>query len=519
MSTTNSISGNNENLINDIINENVKDTKNIAKDKIENAKDIVNDAKVKVLEKGNEMKTKGLGVWNVLKKAGVMLGTTLGGIAALVATGTIAVTLPVSLPVLGAIAGGLFAGGVIATLVHNVKDPSVKGGLDVFKHTLKDVGSNMLLALPTLLACIHDPEKAKGIVDGTLNKAKEIRNGIQKDLDEIQNIVKDTADKITDNTGKAVDDLQKQVNTLQGQLKDFQEKTENAIKEQTRENLAALNTSKTNVLTSIEKLKNKNNQELSEKLESIREKVENDELSRTFEALNKSFSDKSPKSVQPNQKNIFKENIERNKNDIKIQNEDKEQDLLNISNISDIEKEVEPLLQSGIQFIKDINDDPRPKGPQKAPEVKAEEVRQKQVTKQKGSCVPPKIDAKPIQKGNGNDSLNKISDAFKNVDWNKVSCISDKLKKQNINSIEEFIKTAESDPKDAEKLTNKHLFASSSVQTLCVYNKGNEKLLELKNALENFKVQSQPSVFVNENSFEFDNGYKNFGDLIAGSAI
>ena len=109
----------------DLISQN--NLKNIGNEVIGNGKEIIGNAGEAVKDKCKGIKDKLIGFCNFLRHAGVALGTALGVVAGLVAAGVVAITLPVSLPVLGAIAGGLFLGGAIVTLIHNIRDPYIKG--------------------------------------------------------------------------------------------------------------------------------------------------------------------------------------------------------------------------------------------------------------------------------------------------------------------------------------------------------------------------------------------------------
>ena len=319
----------NTNLIPDIIN-NINDAENkLIQDGTEGLNKL-EQAGEKAFEKGKakigEMKAKGLGVWNFLKKAGVTLGTALGAFAGLVAAGVIAVTLPVSLPVLGAIAGGLFLGGTIAALVHNIKDPSVKGAKNVIIQTLKDVGSGMLMAIPTLISFIKDPKQIGKLIDSF----KSVAEDMKKDVEDLKSIATNAGGEILKNLKEKVNEFESRVSKL------TKENAEEAI-----EGIKTLRENISKQITELKKIKS-SDKNFKEKLSHLEEN--NEWSDKTLNKLNESFSGNSSKETDKttNASSInIKEEVEEEKTDNILNDLNKTGNPFDDQNISTINKSEE----------------------------------------------------------------------------------------------------------------------------------------------------------------------------------
>ena len=441
----------------------------------------------KAVEKGkakiNEMKQKGLGVWNFLKKAGVMLGTALGAVAGLAAAGVIAVTLPVSLPVLGAIAGGLFVGGTIATIVHNIKDPNVKGAKNVFIQTLKDVGSNMLMAIPTLIAFLNDPKKIGECVQSLKNTFEDAK----KDISDLKNIV-------TEAGGELQDEAKKQFENLQNEVEKYKNQLNKLTKNSTEEAINALETSRSNILEIIGNLENEGKNlpnNFTEKLNSLKGKFNNEQLNRTFPKLNESFSEK-PKKADKTLNDTL------NLSEINFQDE--------IIDGNDLGKSMTKIFKNP----EEIENNENSKNLSADHSVRIQK---------NGDYIPPTVELKPIQKNNLNGSLHQIFEAYNKVDWAKLS--QNKLQASAVSGIQQRMETLKQSENNAEVLREQYPPTLALVKALCNYNPEDNKLTELKNALENFKIPSSPSVAVNEDirNSVLDNNYHAFGEQLIGSVF
>ena len=440
----------------------------------------------KAVEKGKakigEMKAKGLGVWNFLKKAGVMLGTALGAVAGLVAAGAIAVTLPVSLPVLGAIAGGLFLGGTIAALVHNIKDTNVKGAKNVIIQTLKDVGSGMLMAIPTLIAFLSDPKKIGECIQSLKNTFEDAK----KDISDLKDIVTEAGGKLQDKAKTQFENLQKEVEKYKGQL-------DKLTKNSTEEAIDALETSRSSILEIIGNLENEGKnlpKNFTEKLNSLKGKFNNKQLNKTFQKLNESFSEE-PKKAD------------------KTLN-----DTLNLSGI----KPEDEIIEDGnlgksmtkiFENLEEIENNENSKNLSADHSVRIQK---------KGDYIPQQVESILIQKDNVNNSINRISKAYSKVDWSKLS--QDKFRAGAVSRIQECMQMMKQNTNNAEVLREQYTPMLEFVKALCNFNPKDNNLTELKNALENFKIPSSPSVTVNEDirNSVVDNDYHAFGELLIQSA-
>ncbi len=200
------------------------DLKNIGNEVIGNGQEIIKNAGEAVKDKCKGIKDKLIGFCNFLRHAGVALGTALGVVAGLVAAGVVAITLPVSLPVLGAIAGGLFLGGAIVTLIHNIRDPYIKGAKNVIIQTLKDIGSGMLGAIPTIISFIRDPKQIGKVINFLKTQAEDVRN----DVNDLKNILEATGSKITKEAKGKFNNL---LNELNKQFVNYQDKINKLTKE------------------------------------------------------------------------------------------------------------------------------------------------------------------------------------------------------------------------------------------------------------------------------------------------
>lgn len=441
----------------------------------------------KAVEKGKakigEMKAKGLGVWNFLKKAGVMLGTALGAVAGLVAAGAIAVTLPVSLPVLGAIAGGLFLGGTIAALVHNIKDTNVKGAKNVIIQTLKDVGSGMLMAIPTLIAFLSDPKKIGECIQSLKNTFEDAK----KDISDLKDIV-------TEAGGKLQDEAKKQFENLQSEVEKYKNQLDKLTKNSTEEAIDALETSRSSILEIIGNLENEGKnlpKNFTEKLNSLKGKFNNEQLNKTFQKLNESFSEE-PKKAD------------------KTLN-----DTLNLSEIKPEEEIIEGN-DLGKSMTKIFENPEEIENNENSKNLSADHSVRIQ---KKGDYIPPKVEPKPIQKNNVNDSINGIFEAYGKVNWSKIS--QNKLCASTVPHVQERMKILKNNTNNAEVLREQYTPTLELVKALCNSNPEDNNLTELKNALENFKIPSSPSVAVNEDirNSVLDNSYHAFSEQLIGSAI
>jgi len=439
----------------------------------------------KAVEKGkakiDEMKQKGLGVWNFLKKAGVMLGTALGAVAGLVAAGAIAVTLPVSLPVLGAIAGGLFLGGTIATLVHNIKDPNVKGAKNVLIQTLKDVGSNMLLAIPTIIAFLNDPKKMGECVQSL----KNIFEDAKKDISDLKNIVTEARGELQDKAKKQFGKLQAEVEKYKGQL-------DKLTKNSTEEAINALGTSRNSILEIIGNLENEGKnlpKNFTEKLNSLKGKFNNEQLNKMFPKLNESFSEEPKKA---------------------------DKTLNDTLNLSEIEEEIiegNDHLKSMTKIFENLEEIENNENSKNLSADHSVRIQKK------GDYIPPKVKPKPIQKNNVNDSINGIFEAYGKVNWSKIS--QNKVCTSTVPYVQKHMKILKDNTNNAEVLREQYTPTLELVKALCHFNPEDNNLTELKNALENFKIPSSPSVTVNEDirNSVVDNNYHAFGEPLIQLAL
>ena len=442
----------------------------------------------KAVEKGKakigEMKAKGLGVWNFLKKAGVMLGTALGVVAGLAAAGVIAVTLPVSLPVLGAIAGGLFLGGSIAALVNNIKDDHVIGAKNVIIQTLKDIGSGMLMAIPTLIAFLCDPKKIGECVQSLKNTFEDAK----KDISDLKDIV-------TEAGGKLQDEAEKQFENLQSKVEKYKVQLDKLTKNSTEKAISALETSRSNILEIIGHLENKGKnlpKNFTGKLNSLKGKFNNEQLNKTFQKLNKSFSEE-PKKAD------------------KTLN-----DTLNLSEIKPEEEIIEGN-DLGKSMTKIFENPEEIENNENSKNLSADHSVRIQ---KKGDYIPPTVELKPIQKNNLNGSLHQIFEAYDKVNWSKISQ-KNKLCEFTVSHVQEHMKILKNNTNNAEVLREQYTPTLALVKALCDFNPEDNNLKELKNALENFKIPSSPSVAVSENirNSVLDNNYHAFGEPIIQSAF
>ena len=479
--------GNNTNIIPNDLNKGIENFKGDIQKLGENAvggiKNTAIEAKNKVLEKASEMKTKGLGVWNFLKKAGVMLGTALGVVAGLAAVGAITVTLPVSLPVLGAIAGGLFFGGSIAALVNNIKDDHVIGAKNVIIQTLKDIGSGMRMAILPLTAFLRDPKKIGGCVQSLKNTFEDAK----KDISDLKNIVTEAGEKLQD-------EAKNQFENLQNEVEKYKEQLDKLTKNSTEEAIDALETSRSSILGIIGDLENEGKnlpKNFMEKLNSLKGKFDNEQLNRTFQKLNESFSEE-PKEAD------------------KTLN-----DTLNLSEIKP-EEEIIENGNLGKSMTKIFENPEEIENNENSKNLSADHSVRIQ---KKGDYIPPTIELKPIQKNNLNGSLHQIFEAYNKVDWAKLS--QDKLQAGAVSGIQQHMETLKQSKNNAEVLREQYTPTLELVKALCNFNPKDNNLTELKNALENFKIPSSPSVAVNEDirNSVLDNNYHAFGEQLIQSAI
>ena len=468
------------NLTNPISNnlfENGKDIEGIGNNPLLEGKKILEDGKEAIEQKMKEMKAKGLGVWNFLKKAGVMLGTALGVVAGLVAAGVVAITLPVSLPVLGCIAGGLFLGGTIAALVHNIKDPNVRGVKNVIIETLKDVGSNMLLAIPTIIAFIKDPEQIGKVI-----------NLLQAQAEDVKNDVKDLAD-ILKNAGEQLkDETKEQLKKLQKKLQSYQNEINSLTKKNIPNKIDDLKTLKNNISGIIGNLKEKGKDLKTTEgrtfdaiLDNLNKTLNNESLDKSFQKLNESFS-----------KNIKK------------LDGSKDLDLSQVEIAEEIENE------KAQSFLEGLNLSLISEG--KSEHVIEDNMKKTLTNEKNGNYIPPKIEIHPdlTRENNIGTSIDQISDAFEKINWDNINCVApDEIKA----SFKNFINIAKNTPNNTEKLEKLYSLTSAYAVTLCESNKDNKELLDLKNALDNFKILSKPHVSIIENDTEVDYGYHSFHDL------
>ena len=448
-------------------NDGIKDVKNIGKNAIDGFEEIGNEVKEKVINKANQMKAKSLGVWNFLKKAGVMLGTAVGAFGGLVAGGVIAVTLPVSLPILGAVAGGLFAGGTLAAVIHNINDPKVRGAGQIFKETLKDVGTNMLMAVPILISYILNPKQAGEDIGKLVGSLKDFGEGLKQDVQDLKDIANKAKNKLSQ-------EAENSVKELRGKLEALQEQTAKAIKSQTEENLKVLDTTRNDVSNLLNTLtKEVKDDELQSKLNDIKTKINDSNLNQTIRELNESFS-KKPKPDQSDDLDISKANVEKEiiGNDNLFEEGEKE-DFFSDLNLSSIKKEPNQNV---------VGND-------------------KNLSAQK-NYVPQKINLH-LQKNNESIVSARILDAYEKVEWGKIT-EKGKFQAGNVGFIKQFAETLKNDPENIDKLQQGQLTARFAIENLCNDDKANKELLDLKNSINDFKVPSKPSVSVNDDKNGFE---------------
>ena len=322
--------------------------KSIGNDVICNGKEIIGNAGEAVKDKCKGIKDKLIGFCNFLRHAGVALGTALGVVAGLVAAGVVAITLPVSLPVLGAIAGGLFLGGAIVTLIHNIRDPYIKGAKNVIIQTLKDIGSGMLGAIPTIISFIQDPKQIGKVINFLKTQAEDVK----KDVENLKNVL--------ENAGKQLaGEMETTIEDLQSKIKNYQDKINGLTKEGIEEgrcNIEELGIIKGEIGGVIGKIKgfigdnktsltSEQQKHLDKVFSNLNKSFDVKQLDKSFQTLNESFSKNSSKETDKTMNassiNIKKEVEKKEKTDESFSWNIKEADKVNVdNNIKDeIEKE------------------------------------------------------------------------------------------------------------------------------------------------------------------------------------
>ena len=269
---------------------------------IENIKGVLKEGAKEALEKAEEIKAKGLSVWNFLKHAGVMAGTAIGvpTIVAVFSTTVanfLAGLVPLSLPALGAIAGCLFAGGVIATIVHNVKDPDAHGAWEVFCNSLSDIFKNIGFGLLELVT------SGGSNIKTYVNILQECGKGLEQNISDLKKIATNTKENVSKEVSDGVQVLKNNLVTFKriSQQKDKSLYDIETLK-QSQRNITNL----TSKLLNDKRTKNTavqgSTKNLRQILRSIQKNIKSDKLEKSLQELEKSFSKNENSGVSQNGK-------------------------------------------------------------------------------------------------------------------------------------------------------------------------------------------------------------------------